>query len=335
MIIMIFLSSCGGPDALLINMVGEDGTVQRKLILTYHADEFDLSDCQVPVDTTWGISKSFDVSEEGDTTYSLTAIKEFDSVDEINQDYKNYKGTNPGMIRRAYFEKKFRWFNNLYRYSEKVSAAMVGIPPEDFFTEEEIDYFYMPDKLTDALLEGPDSTKISEEILDPLEKRKEEWLGKSLIRALVVKLADTAYANPEIGIDTNRLYRKEKELTSMLFFDDLEEEQIIDTLLGKGFYQDNSILVENFLSEIEKEFGPAFEADSYLLQTFMPGELIATNGYLDKEGNVLWEVDGDKFLSSDYEMWIESKTSNPWAWMVTGAFVLFVVSGLLFKAFKS
>ncbi len=333
MCIMMLFSSCGGPDALLINMVRNDGSVKRKLILTYHKDEFDLSDCQVPVDSTWSITKSYDVSEKGDTTYSLTAEKEFESVDMINKLYDEYEGSNPLMKREAGFSKKFRWFNTVYSYTETVERALRGIEPEAFFSEQELDYFYMPEKLINALLEGPDSTRIQETMINPLDKKSEEWFSKSLVRAFIFKVVDTVSANPGIKVDTSKLFEKEEEL-SYSMFEEMKEQEVVDSLLGKGFYQNNSILVDTLLSDVENEFLVALETDSYLVQTFMPGELTSTNAYIDADGNILWEVKGEVFLSADYNMWVESSSTNLWAWIITGAFLLFVVSGLAVRVFK-
>lgn len=334
MIIMMLLSSCGGPDALLINFVRKDGSVKRKLILTYHKDEFDLSDCQVPVDSSWTLAKSYDVSEDGDTTYSLTAVREFESVSAVNRLYKEYDGSNPGMIRTASFDKKFRWFNTFYRYSENIKAALEGIPPEDYFSEEELDYFYMPEKLIDSLLEGPDSTSLKVNMIDPLDEKTEEWFGRSLVKAFISKLRDTARVNNAIVIDTGLIFKKEQQVLGSLdiLLGDMGEEELVDSLLGKGFYVNNRALVDTLMSDVEEEFLVAFETDSYLVQAYMPGELTSTNGYIDEDGNVLWQVTGPVFLSSDYNMWAESGTTNLWAWILTGAFVLFVITGLLIKA---
>lgn len=333
MFIMMLFSSCGGPDALLINMVRKDGSIERKVILTYHKDEFDLADCQVPVDSTWNITKSYDVSEDGDTTYSLTAEKEFESVDMVNKLYDEYEGSNPLMNRKAGFSKKFRWFNTVYRYTETVERALRGVEPEDFFSKQELDYFYMPEKLIDELLEGPDSTRIKEDILKPLEDKEEEWFSKSLVRAFVIKIVDTISVNPDIKVDTSQLFAKEEDL-SYSMFEDMQEQQLVDSLLGVGFYENNRTLVDTLLSDVEDEFLVALETDSYLVQTYMPGELTSTNGYIDEDGNILWEVEGEVFLSSDFNMWAESKTINLWAWIITGAFLLFVITGLIVKAFK-
>ncbi|MBN1388248.1 MAG: hypothetical protein JW965_07360 [Bacteroidales bacterium] len=331
---MMILSSCEGPDALVINLVQKDGSVTRKIILTYNKDEFDLNNCQVPVDSTWDISRTYDVSADGDTTYTLTAIREFESVKDINVLYNEYEGSNPGLKRTAEFQRKFRWFNTVYHYIEHVDRALEGIPPKDFFTGEEINYFYMPEKLVNAAIEGPDSTYLKESVMKPLEEKTEQWLGRSLVRAFVNKIIDTVSVNPQIKIDTGQIYLKEERIAASILFNEMEEQQVIDSLLGSGVYSANSALNDTLLSEIEDEFSVALNTDSYLIQTIMPGELTATNGYIDEDGNVLWEVKGDVILSSDYDMWAESKIVNLWAWIVTGAFLLFVIAGLIVRALR-
>ena len=333
-LIMLIMTSCEGPDALVINIVREDGSFTRKVILTFTKDEFDLDNCQVPVDSTWNIVKEYDISEEGDTTYTLTAVRDFDSVEELNRMYDNYEGSNKGMKRRADFKKKFMWFNNLYRYTEHVDKAMNGYPPEDFYTEEELDFFYMPEKLIEARLEKDDSIQVKRNIIEPMEDKFDIWLGRNLVKVLIDKISDTVRFNPAIGIDTTLLYEKEEEIATSLFVTSSDEKEVLDSLMGRGFYESNSVLIDSIMSDVEEEFNVAFNADAYLIQTVMPGKLMATNGFVDEESNVLWEVDGDVILSSDYDMWAESKVRNNWAWIITFVFLAFVISGLIMRVFR-
>ncbi len=328
------MSSCEGPDALVINIVHNDGSVTRKIILTFTKNEFDLYDCQVPVDSTWNITMDYNISEEGDTTYTLTAVKEFESVNGINSLYTNYEGSNPHMKRKAEFHKKFRWFNTVYRYTEHVDKAINGYPPEEFFTEEELDFFYMPEKLVEARLEEADSSQIKENIIEPMEEKFDIWLGRSLVKAMIGKITDTISINPEIDLDVKILQEKEEAIAASLLILDMDEVHVMDSLLGEGYYESNRVLLDTIMSEVEKEFDVALSADDYLIQTVMPGELVATNGYIDEDGNVVWEVEGDVILSADYNMWAESKERNTWAWIVTAIFVLFVISGLIVSIFR-
>jgi hypothetical protein len=66
----------------------------------------------------------------------------------------------------------------------------------------------------------------------------------------------------------------------------------------------------------------------------MPGKLIGTNGFVDSTGIMLWPVKSDFFVTEPYEMWAESKTPNNWAWIVTGVFLMFVLTGILFKTLR-
>jgi hypothetical protein len=74
-----------------------------------------------------------------------------------------------------------------------------------------------------------------------------------------------------------------------------------------------------------------FDFRNYTLRTRMPGKLISTNGLVDSLGFVFWPVKSDYILTHSYEMKAESKIPNRWAWIVSGLFLLFVVTGMIFK----
>ena len=59
----------------------------------------------------------------------------------------------------------------------------------------------------------------------------------------------------------------------------------------------------------------------------MPGKLTGTNGYIDSTQKPYLAGECLIFFCTDqYEMWAESKTTNIWAWIVSGS--LSVVSCL-------
>ncbi|MCD4769683.1 MAG: hypothetical protein K8R35_05895 [Bacteroidales bacterium] len=327
-LVLIMLGSCGGPDLIVINQIHTDGSVSRKVITTYHADEFDLSDCQVPIDSTWAIEKNLTVSEKGDSIWTLTAEKIFGSVDEINEDYDNYGGTNGRMNRFSEFRREFRWFSTNYYFSETVLKAIDGYPPEDFFSEEELDIFYMPQELIDKKLAGSDSLKYIT-IVDSFDKREELWLLSSLVRAAIIGVVRSDSIHHSAELEEEFLFSKEKELVALL--NDMDEDEAIDSIFGEGFYKRNQVVFDTTFAILEKDFDVAFSADAYVIQTNMPGELVATNGYIDDDGNMVWAVNGNVFLSNDYVMWAESTIRNLWAWIVTVVFLLFVITGFIIR----
>jgi hypothetical protein len=63
----------------------------------------------------------------------------------------------------------------------------------------------------------------------------------------------------------------------------------------------------------------------------MPGKVTGSNGFIDSTSVLLWPVKSDYFLTEPYEMWAESKVPNRWAWILSGFFLLFVVTGIIIK----
>jgi hypothetical protein len=49
---------------------------------------------------------------------------------------------------------------------------------------------------------------------------------------------------------------------------------------------------------------------------------------------LLWPVKSDFFMTEPYEMWAESKTPNTWAWIVSGIFLVFVLTGVIVRIIK-
>ena len=66
----------------------------------------------------------------------------------------------------------------------------------------------------------------------------------------------------------------------------------------------------------------------------MPGKLIGTNGFIDSSHVLLWPVKSDYFMTEPYEMWAESKIPNRWAWIVSGLFLAFVLTGVIMRVIK-
>jgi len=297
----IVLASCGGPDALVINSLNQDGSVDRKIILTWDKNEFDLAECQVPVDSTWSINTDMEVSEKGDTTWTLTAEKHFDSVDLINSDYESFGGPNEQMSRNVVFIKRFRWFNTTYYLEEKVDRAIDGYPVADFFTPDEIKLFHMPGSMTDALLSGPDSTAIKA-ALDTIEEKKDRWLFASLFKATCSQIEYLNDTMPGQKVDLEFLKSREGYFLDVVGEFEGDEVKLVDTIYGKGFYESHREILDSSLSVIEDKFQVAFDADGYQVQSIMPGKLVATNGYIDNDSNILWKVEGDSFVSEDHIM---------------------------------
>jgi len=151
--------------------------------------------------------------------------------------------------------------------------------------------------------------------------------------------------------DEETLQTIEEEDEEVLAIEKIEQEESIEgeddiellvtSVLGKEFYSAFKAEIDSSMSVLETITDPFFSADSYDMEIRMPGRIIASNGHADTEletaesVGIFWTVQGDYFLLEQYEMWVESKVSNYWAWIVTAVFVLFVITGFVVRSRKS
>jgi hypothetical protein len=324
--IMLFLFSCDDPETVVTNFVHPDGSVTRRVVMRSSKKTVEPSQYQVPLDSTWTISTGIEPREK-DTTWIVTAEKNFSSVDEINSAYRADSGANKLIKRSAEFSRSFRWFNTFYRYSEKVDKVLnTKLKAEQVLSEEELRYFYMPSSMLDSLLAGADSLMYKEKKAknDSVENR---YLFKALMEEWTMQYfrlnPDSAYIIP----------RKDKML-EMAVNNDTKGDTLIQIVLGEEYYSKNKLFIDQALKEVDSLFEKAMSAKFYTCETVMPFKLVATNGFVDKNGKISWPVDSKYFVSQDYLMWAESKKPNTWAWVVSGVFVVFVMAGLIVKGMR-
>ena len=66
----------------------------------------------------------------------------------------------------------------------------------------------------------------------------------------------------------------------------------------------------------------------------MPGLIIETNSVMLKGNQVSWEVQPLTLLFQPYEMFVESRVVNNWAFVVTGIFLVLLIIVMIVKAVK-
>ena len=116
----------------------------------------------------------------------------------------------------------------------------------------------------------------------------------------------------------------------------------IDSLLKNGvllreFIGESNALefrteADSAFSIVKRNFWVDFK--DYSVRIVMPGKLTGTNGFIDSCKMLLWPVKSDYFLTQPYEMWAESKIPNRWAWVVSGLFLIFVLTGVIIRVIK-
>jgi hypothetical protein len=334
--ILAMIMSCDEPETVVTNIVHPDGSVTRKIEMKNTENKFKVS--QVPFDRTWIVKDSIEIDKKGDTTWVKRAEKLFKNVNEINSCYLADTGINKAASRKAEFSKKFRWFNTEYRFAEKIDKKMIyGYPVSDFLNPEELSWFYAPARVTDEKKEGPDSLKFRA-LNDTVSKKTDKWAFKDMVSEWIGTFSKLAERKVEKDMSFEALKAREDEFVKILEGSGNK----IDSLWTNG------ILLREFIGEAnalkyKAESDSAikivaenvfFDFKEYTHRIIMPGKVIGTNGFMDSTNILMWPVKSDYFLTQQYEMWAESKIPNPWAWIVSGAFLLFVTTGILYRMIK-
>ncbi len=334
--------SCNEPETVVTNVVYPDGSVRREIemrsIQEKKEDRFRSSDIQVPFDSTWTITDSYEVDGDGDTTWIRIAIKLFKNVAGINSGYKTDSGANKAVTREVTFRKRFKWFNNFYRYSEKIEPTIdQGYPVSDFLNSEELFYYYAPESLKYEKNNGPDSLKYRA-LSDTIDKKIDRWSTTCLADIWIDEFSNLVEGKDSGAEAVDTLKAHKSELFDMVQF---EDEQI-DSLWENGIILNRLIGIDNSKrfsadadSAIEKAVEHLFiDFSEYSVRIAMPGTVMGTNGYIDSSKALIWPVKSDFFLTEPYEMWAESKIPNRWAWIVSGLFLAFVTTGLIIRVKK-
>jgi hypothetical protein len=341
-LVIILVVSCGDPETVVTNYVHPDGSVTRKIEMkSVEADKnkrFKASDIQVPLDSTWKVTDSCEVNKKGDTTWVKRAEKHFRNIDEINLAYKSDSGANRSASRHAGFEKRFKWFNTEFRFSEKIDRKFsYGYPVKDFLNSEEVHYFYSPERLKHEQETGSDSLKYKA-LSDTINAKTGEWTTRCFISEWIGEFVNLTTGKGGSDISQESLKAREKDLLKIVE----ENDKKFDSLWANG------VILKKFIGEanaikFKKEADSAYESvtknfladfKNYSVRIVMPGKLIGTNGFIDGSNVLLWPVESDYFLTEQYEMWAESKVPNSWAWIVSGLFLIFVITGVIRRVIK-
>jgi hypothetical protein len=337
-LILLIVISCNEPETTVTNIVHPDGSVTRRIEMRNSKNEFKQSEIQVPLDSTWIIRDSIEISGNHDTTWLRRAEKIFKDVNEINLEYISDKGANKEIKRKTEFVRKFRWFNTLYRFSEIIDKKMsYGYAISKFLNPDELVFFYSPESIINEKKNGPDSLKIKA-LEDTINKKVVLWTLKSLVSEWIGDFTILTGGEAEKNMKRDSLKAHEDQFVRLI--DKYGEK--FDSLWSAG------ILLKEFIGEanalkykteadsaakiVEKKFNVSFK--DYSVKVIIPGKVIGTNGFIDKNEVLIWPVRSDFFLTQQYEMWTESKVSNKWTWIVTGLFLIFVFTGLLIRVFK-
>jgi hypothetical protein len=338
----MLIASCNEPDTVVTDFVHPDGAVTRRIFMKSiegdAAKRFKLSEIQLPLDSTWTVKDSCEVNEKGDTIWIRRAEKLFKSVNEINLAYKSDSSSNKEFSRHAEFKKKFKWFNTEFRFSEKIDRILsFGYPVKDFLNKEELQYFYSPEELKSSKENGPDSLKYKA-LSESVRQNSDKWTERNLVSEWIGEFSRLTAGKTNDDMSYKALKSREDEFVRIIEKNDKQLDSLwTNGILLREFIGDPNALkykieADSALSIVTKEIASDFK--DYSVRIVMPGKLIGTNGFIDSSQVLLWPVKADYFMTEQYDMWAESKITNLWAWIASGLFLVFVLTGVIMRIIK-
>ncbi|MCK4921909.1 MAG: hypothetical protein KAS71_12740 [Bacteroidales bacterium] len=331
-ITMILLSSCDDSKTKVINTIHKDGSITRTVIVKKSKIDFDYENIRVPIDSTWNTDIFIEINEKEDTSWIFTAEKHFANVEELNVEYDNDQGSNSIMQRSASFSKKFKWFTSNLRFSETIEKTLnVSCPMSDYFSDEELKFIYSPDLVQKNLENGVDSLKIME-LKDSIDVKSEIWIFTGLFRQWIDIFYDLVENHTDLTISREEMRLLESRSIPLLIEDNIDEDQFFISLMGEEFFNTFRTEIDSSISALDK-MGEAFwSAKKYDMEIRMPGKIIASNGYFEtipdslETAGILWTINGEFFLTQQYEMWAESQINNYWTWIISALFALAIIT---------
>jgi hypothetical protein len=338
LLLLLMTVSCDEPETMVTDIVHSDGSVTRRIEMRNKKNNFGQSVLQVPFDKTWKTMDTIEIGEKGDTTWIKRGEKLFHNVDEINMDYKTDSGANKNVGREASFKKTFKWFNTEFRFSEKINEHLAfGYPVKNFLNSEELLYFYSPESIKSERDKGPDSLKYKT-LKESVEVKINDWTYKNLVSMWIGEFSELTKSAAGNQINTDSLKAHEDEFADLIKKNESDFDSLWSngTILKKIIGEENALKykteADSAISKVTASFFLDFK--EYSIRIVMPGKVINTNGFIDSSEVLIWPVKYDFFITEPYEMWAESKVPNRWAWIVSGLFLLFVLTGIIIRIKK-
>ena len=208
---------------------------------------------------------------------------------------------------------------------------------KDFLNQEELNYFYSPESIKRDKKNSPDSLKYRV-FEDTINRKTDNWALKNMASDWIAKFSGLVEGKAGNDLSRESLKARQDEYMKLIKtydnkFDSLWKAGVIlKEMIGEKNAVRFRIEADTAIGMVTRDIFVNFK--DYSIRIIMPGKLIGTNGFIDKTEILLWPVKSDYFMTEPYEMWAESKMPNKWAWIVTGVFIIFVITGLTIRLFR-
>jgi len=315
-VLSMILNFSGCREYKTTTKINSDGSCVRTVMVKDNSVEPDSIVFPIPADKSWKIETT---KAKDDTTQIVyTATKDFNDVNDINDEYKNKEKIGV----HVNLDKKFRWFYTYYDYEEVYQSyfPFKKIPIRNFLTPQEYE-LYLKD----------DTTKVFKKRLDKYaEENYFEYFFDEFLA--LVKKSDITDLTPELVVSKKTIIRQEIDKHG-----DKTEELIVylEKVLGTKSVRKLKNGIKNIVKTILNQMSRfSSVSGKYSNEVTMPGIILNTNAKTIEGNKVIWEFDENRFCYEDFTMTVQSRAVNVWAFIVSGVVVFAVVILLILPKLK-
>jgi hypothetical protein len=326
--LLLLFGSC--REVTVTTKVNPDGTFTRIITVTGDSAEVMTGDLPYPVDETWTRVFSKDTSDSA--KFIQTYSKSFRSSDKLNEEIRNDTGSYSILDRNISVSKKFRFFFSYLTFKEvyNYADAFTGLDYHEFLTEDDIQWFSvmkLPVTPADSLHKKEAEDKVFDFLIASAAAEVE-----AIMRDGIKKLNNPLLNPVDISQYHDSIY---KEINA---WNNSSELRIIEDFRrwsgNDAFLLLNDLdppLFENFVKKV-LAFDRVIGLESFTEEVEMPGLITGTNSPMLNGNLVRWDFQPMNVIIRDYEMVVESRVINYWAFIVSGIVLLALVVLLILKA---
>jgi hypothetical protein len=289
------------------------------------------SDLPYPVDASWERSIERDTADS--TRFVCKYIKTFNDDEALNTSMQEDTGWRKQIDREIRIDKKFMFFYSFLTYREVYQAADPSnlLDHKDYLSGSDMEWITgkkIPLNSRDSVL------------MDTAEARAGRYLLDALTEEVILALQDglERSGDPELQAIDVSLYRDSIAKYDTIWYD-ADFHESIDALAawtGNDKIRELHDLSPPVFEELEKKirfFDRVMMMEEYDVDVEMPGLITATNSSRLIGNTVGWHIQSLSFYFDDYEMFVESRVVNYWAFVVAGVVVLILLILMIRKLF--
>ena len=327
------LTACGGLKIKYFTRINPDGTIFKRV--TAIGDSSDIYADPFTFDLNDGWSVSYDTEIDtikGDTLYVAIAEKTFESAVEAQKVF--YRENDTTLQRENVnltLQQRFRWFFTFNTYQETFEQRFPfkRVSIDDYLTDEQFAYIFRNDTSVVAGYTKKKLEDFEEELAVNLGKYHFTSCSYEYIELLETLAKENNYSFTEKAKQDVKRYI----LSKMDYeFEFLPVEKLalkVDSIIGEEWVSDayRKHYFDRFSAIISDGFVLMFvgNEDEFIVEVDVPGIVYETNASGAEGNNVVWRFPGDIFQVKDYNLIVKYRTTNIWAFVLTGLIILVLI----------